>query len=228
MDEALKVAPAEYWRYVLIATRPEARDANFTWRDFEAHVNSELNDVLGNFVHRTLTFVNSNFNSKIPEPQELDEKDEALKNRIESSPSKVSQLFDQFQLRSALAEIIELARAGNQYLSEREPWHLVKKDRAKTATTLYFAVAGRQIDRHPNFPIPAGNGATYSRTTQPDRRARMVGRGKTCPEAWSHHRQSDPTLPQGLRAGAVMTVVEDAITQTRFARPHSRLVRRPH
>jgi len=139
IDEALKVAPAEYWRYVLIAIRPETRDANFTWRDFESHVNSELNDVLGNFVHRTLTFVNNYFDSKIPEPQELDSKDEALKNRIESSPSKVSQLFDQFQLRSALGEIIELARAGNQYLSEREPWHLVKTDRAKTATTLYFA-----------------------------------------------------------------------------------------
>jgi len=139
IDEALKVAPAEYWRYVLIAIRPETRDANFTWRDFESHVNSELNDVLGNFVHRTLTFVNNYFDSKIPEPQELDAKDEALKNRIESSPSKVSQLFDQFQLRSALGEIIELARAGNQYLSEREPWHLVKTDRAKTATTLYFA-----------------------------------------------------------------------------------------
>lgn len=139
IDEALKVAPAEYWRYVLIAIRPEARDANFTWRDFESHVNSELNDVLGNFVHRTLTFVNNYFDSKIPEPQELDAKDEALKNRIESSPSKVSQLFDQFQLRSALGEIIGLARAGNQYLSEREPWHLVKKDLAKTATTLYFA-----------------------------------------------------------------------------------------
>ena len=139
IDEALKVAPAEYWRYVLIAIRPETRDANFTWRDFESHVNSELNDVLGNFVHRTLTFVNNYFDSKIPEPQELDSKDEALKNRIESSPSKVSQLFDQFQLRSALGEIIELARAGNQYLSEREPWHLIKTDRAKTATTLYFA-----------------------------------------------------------------------------------------
>ena len=139
IDEALKVAPAEYWRYVLIAIRPEGRDANFTWRDFEAHVNSELNDVLGNFVHRTLTFVNNQFDSKIPEPHELDEKDEALKNRIESSPLKVGSLFDQFQLRNALGEIINLARAGNQYLSEREPWHLIEKDKAKTATTLYFA-----------------------------------------------------------------------------------------
>lgn len=139
IDEALKVAPAEYWRYILIAIRPEARDANFTWRDFEAHINSELNDVLGNFVHRTLTFVNNQFDSKIPEPHELDEKDEALKNRIEASPLKVGSLFDQFQLRSALGEIIELARAGNQYLSEREPWHLIKKDKDKASTTLYFA-----------------------------------------------------------------------------------------
>jgi methionyl-tRNA synthetase len=139
IDEALKVAPAEYWRYILIAIRPETRDANFTWRDFEAHINSELNDVLGNFVHRTLTFVNNQFDSRIPEPHELDEKDEALKNRIESSPFKVGSLFDQFQLRSALGEIIELGRAGNQYLSEREPWHLIKKDKDKASTTLYFA-----------------------------------------------------------------------------------------
>jgi methionyl-tRNA synthetase len=139
MDEALKVAPAEYWRYVLIAIRPEARDANFTWRDFEVHINSELNDVLGNFVHRTLTFINNQFESKIPGPEGLDEKDEALKVRIESSPFKVGSLFDQFQLRGALAETIDLARAGNQYLSEREPWHLIKKDKAQTATTLYLA-----------------------------------------------------------------------------------------
>lgn len=139
IDDALKVAPGEYWRYVLIATRPESRDANFTWRDFEAHVNSELNDVLGNFIHRTLTFVNNQFESKIPEIHELDGLDEALKYRIESSPEKVGLLLDRFELKNALAEIVELARQGNQYLSEREPWHLVKKDRAKTATTLHLA-----------------------------------------------------------------------------------------
>ncbi len=139
IDDALKVAPAEYWRYVLIAIRPEARDANFTWRDFETHVNSELNDVLGNFVHRTLTFVNSHFESKIPEPGVLDSQDQALKSRIESSPTKVGAHLDQFQLKGAVTEIIELARAGNQYLSEREPWHLVKRDLAKTGTTLYLA-----------------------------------------------------------------------------------------
>jgi len=139
MDDALKVAPGEYWRYVLIATRPEARDANFTWRDFEAHVNSELNDVIGNFVHRTLTFLVNQFESKIPEPQNPEEKDEAIRKHIESAPGTVASLLDQFQLRNGLAAIVDLARTGNQYLSEREPWHLIKTDRAKTATTLYYA-----------------------------------------------------------------------------------------
>jgi len=139
IDDALKVAPAEYWRYVLIATRPEARDANFTWRDFETHINTELNDVLGNFVHRTLTFVSSYFDSKIPEPQGFDDKDEEIKKAVESAPSKIASLLDQFELRGGLGAIIEIARAGNQYLSEREPWHLIKKDKAKTATTIYLA-----------------------------------------------------------------------------------------
>jgi methionyl-tRNA synthetase len=139
IDEALKVAPAEYWRYVLIAIRPETRDANFTWHEFETHVNAELNDVLGNFVHRTLTFVNNQFDSTIPQPGELDERDEAIKNEIEQASRKISELLDHFQLRSGLAAAIELARKGNQYLSEREPWHLIKTDRTKTATTLYLA-----------------------------------------------------------------------------------------
>ena len=139
IDEALKIAPAEYWRYVLIAIRPEARDANFTWRDFDAHVNTELNDVLGNFVHRTLTFIANQFDSKIPEPQTLDSRDEEFKGEVQRSPSKIGSLLDQFQLKGALAAVIDLARTGNQYLSEREPWHLIKTNRSKTATTLYLA-----------------------------------------------------------------------------------------
>jgi methionyl-tRNA synthetase len=139
IDEALKVAPSEYWRYVLIATRPEARDANFTWREFEAHTNSELNDVLGNFVHRTLTFIKNRFDSRIPEPAELDSKDLQIKEEIERAPSKIGSLMDNFELKGSLAAIIELARTGNQYLSDREPWHLIRTDPRKTATTLYIA-----------------------------------------------------------------------------------------
>jgi methionyl-tRNA synthetase len=139
IDEALKIAPGEYWRYVLMAMRPESRDANFTWRDFEMHVNSELNDVLGNFVHRTLTFINKNFQSKIPHPGGLDQKDQNFQHEISNAPDYIASSYDRFQLKAALAATIELARRGNQYLSEREPWHLIKTDRQKTATTLFLA-----------------------------------------------------------------------------------------
>jgi len=139
IDDALKIAPGEYWRYVLIAIRPEARDANFTWRDFESHVNSELNDVLGNFIHRTLTFINNSFDSTIPDAKNLNETDEKIVSLITNSPAKIAALLDNFELRNGLAAIIDSARTGNQYLSEREPWHLIKIDREKTATTLHLA-----------------------------------------------------------------------------------------
>ena len=100
MDEALQAAPGEYWRYVLMAIRPESRDANFTWREFEMHINSELNDVLGNFIHRTLTFVNKNFQSRIPKPNDLDQKDQTLQRQIEDAPAQIASLLDQFQLKS--------------------------------------------------------------------------------------------------------------------------------
>jgi methionyl-tRNA synthetase len=155
IDDALKYAPGEYWRYVLIAIRPETRDGNFTWHEFEAHVNAELNDALGNFVHRTLTFINNQFESTIPSPGKLDEKDEQIKNEIEHAPEKIALLLDGFQLRSGLAATIDLARYGNQYLSEREPWHLIKTDHVKTATTLYLAsqlVSALEILLSPYLP----------------------------------------------------------------------------
>jgi methionyl-tRNA synthetase len=139
IDDALKIASGEYWRYVLIAIRPEARDANFTWRDFESHVNSELNDVLGNFIHRTLTFIYNSFESKIPEAKDLNETDGKITDLIANSPTRIAALLDNFELRNGLAAIIDIARTGNQYLSEREPWHLIKTDPEKAATTLHLA-----------------------------------------------------------------------------------------
>jgi methionyl-tRNA synthetase len=123
----------------LIAIRPESRDANFTWHEFETHVNTELNDVFGNFINRTLKFINNNFESRIPDPGDFDQKDDNFKKRIVEAPLTVTSLLDQFELKTALSNVIELARIGNQFLSEREPWHLVKTDPSKTATTLFLA-----------------------------------------------------------------------------------------
>lgn len=136
MDEALRIAEPEYWRYVLISIRPEAKDANFTWREFERHINSELNDILGNFIHRTLTFVKSSFSSCIPPVSDLSSADQELIEKIKKAPSNVGRLMEEFKLRDALAAVVELARSGNEYLSEKEPWHLIRENKQEAATVI--------------------------------------------------------------------------------------------
>ena len=142
MDEALRVAPADYWRYLLIAIRPETKDANFTWKDFQARVNADLNDVLGNFIHRTLTFIKNNFSSAIPAPGEFNDRDKAILARLQEAPKKTSIVLDQCKLREGLSAVIDLARDGNLYLSESEPWHTIKQDKARVrARTTMFICA---------------------------------------------------------------------------------------
>jgi methionyl-tRNA synthetase len=136
MDEALEVAGPEYWRYVLISIRPEMKDANFTWREFERHINTELNDILGNFVHRTLTFVKSNFESRIPEAKDVSEQDKEIIAIAKNVPVKVGNLMDRFRLKEALLAVIDLARSGNEYMSRMEPWHLIKSDEQAAANTI--------------------------------------------------------------------------------------------
>jgi methionyl-tRNA synthetase len=136
MDEALEVAEPEYWRYVLISIRPEVKDANFTWREFERHINTELNDILGNFVHRTLTFVKSNFESRIPEVKDISEQDKEIIAIWKNVPSKVGDLMDRFRLKEALFAVVDLARSGNEYMSRKEPWHLIKSDEQAAANTI--------------------------------------------------------------------------------------------
>ncbi len=139
IEETLKVAPAEYWRYILISIRPETRDSNFTWSEFQSRINADLNDALGNFVHRTLTFIKNHFDSKVPALGKLQDRDQQLLEYVSSAHANVGRLLDEFRLRDALFEVIKLAREGNQYLSEREPWHLIKNDRELSATTIHVS-----------------------------------------------------------------------------------------
>ena len=138
MDEALRVAPPDYWRYLLIALRPETKDANFTWKDFQARINADLNDVLGNFIHRTLTFIENNFSGSLPAPGELDERDNAILRRLRDSPARAGAYLDQCKLREALSVVIDLAREGNLYLSESEPWHTIKREPVRAHTTMFI------------------------------------------------------------------------------------------
>lgn len=140
MDEALEIAEADYWRFVLAAIRPEGKDTDFTWAEFEGLVNSVLNDVIGNYVHRTLTFITNNFHGIVPEPSVMDELDSAFRLKIASCVESVSQHMDNFKIRDGLNSIVEFIRSGNQFLSTKEPWHSIEQDPSKAKTTLYLAV----------------------------------------------------------------------------------------
>ncbi len=140
IDEALKVLPADYWRFVLISIRPETKDSNFTWDIFISTINSILNDTIGNFIHRTLKLIERNFDSKIPPQYSLNEKDKRLLENLKNIFSEVTQLMDSFKLREALNKIVEIARLGNKYLNEEAPWELVRKDKTRAATVLHIAV----------------------------------------------------------------------------------------
>jgi methionyl-tRNA synthetase len=139
IDEALEMFPPDYWRFFLMATRPESKDTNFSWDFFLEKINADLNDTFGNFIHRTLTFINSQFSSEIPQPQKLTAEDEMVFQTIKEKVEAVAQEFEGAKLQSAANTLISISRVGNQYLNEKEPWNLIKADREKAATNLYVA-----------------------------------------------------------------------------------------
>ena len=139
MDEALQLYPADYWRYFLMSTRPETKDTNFSWEIFIEKVNADLNDTFGNFIHRTLTFINTQFNGQIPEPKALDAEAQQILTTVKEKVATITQEIQACKLQSAASNVISLSRTGNQYLNEKEPWNLIKKDRDQAANILYVA-----------------------------------------------------------------------------------------
>jgi methionyl-tRNA synthetase len=126
-------------RYYLIANAPLSRDTDFSWEDFQRRVNDELADVLGNFLHRTFTFTTRFFEGQIPEPSEFDGYDKEFESRIKALPAKVGDYIEKFKFREGLIEIIKLAKYGNKYFNDKEPWKTIKTNKNVTANCLYLA-----------------------------------------------------------------------------------------
>jgi methionyl-tRNA synthetase len=139
IDEALEIFPADYWRYFLIANRPETKDTNFSWELLIEKVNSDLNDTFGNFIHRTLTFINTQFKGEIPQPTSLDNDAKQTLKTIEEKVETIAKEIEDCRLQSAANTVMSISRIGNQYLNEKEPWNLIKTDRDKAANILHVA-----------------------------------------------------------------------------------------
>lgn len=127
-------------RYVLTANAPETKDNDFTWKDFQTRNNSELVAIFGNFVNRALVLTHKYFDGKIPVRGELQPIDNEVIVAIASIPKKIEESLDQFKFREALINMMELARIGNKYLADTEPWKLIKEDESRVGTILNIAL----------------------------------------------------------------------------------------
>jgi methionyl-tRNA synthetase len=136
VEEFLNLFAADPLRYTLAANLPETRDTDFYWKEFQARNNSELADILGNFINRTFTFVHKHFDSKVPLRGQLQQIDADMLKLVEGYPAKISEYFEKYKFRDGVTEIMNLARAGNKYFNDCEPWKSVKADKERCATTL--------------------------------------------------------------------------------------------
>ncbi len=140
LDDYLKIFDPDPLRYCLANILPETKDADFSWKDFQARFNNELADILGNFINRTLTFIHKNFNGQVPDKGKLDSSDKELKKLLSESPQKVGHYIDNFQLRQGVREAMDVARFANKYFNDKMPWKTIKSEPEKCATTLSLCI----------------------------------------------------------------------------------------
>jgi methionyl-tRNA synthetase len=136
LDDFLKKFEADSLRYSLTMNLPETRDADFSWKEFQARHNNELADILGNFINRTFTFVDKYFDGKIPEAGDYDEMDKELMNKLGVARDEVGKAIDNFQFKESLKRTMDFCRFANKYFNDKEPWNTRVADPTKCAVTL--------------------------------------------------------------------------------------------
>ena len=145
-------------RYVLCATAPETKDNDFTWKDFQTRNNSELVGIYGNFINRVVVLTNKYYEGVVPERAELSAYDKEVLAELKAFPAKIAKSIELYRFREALSEMMNLARLGNKYLADEEPWKLVKTDEVRTKTIMNIALqisANLTIVSEPFIPFTA-------------------------------------------------------------------------
>lgn len=127
-------------KYVLTAIAPENKDSEFTWKEFQSRINNELGAIYGNFVNRTLVLTQKYFEGIIPAPNKFNAEDLLVLKELQEIPERISKNIYEYKLREAQAEMMNLARLGNKYLADQEPWKVIKIDEERVKTILYIAL----------------------------------------------------------------------------------------
>ncbi|MAZ29170.1 MAG: methionine--tRNA ligase [Cytophagaceae bacterium] len=189
-------------RYALTANAPETKDNDFTWKDFQARNNNELVAIFGNFINRVVVLTNKYYDGVIPEAFDLNEEDERTLAELRAYPSVIASSLERYRFRESQNELMNLARLGNKYLADAEPWKTIKTDENRTATVMHIALqiaASLAIVCEPFLPH------TSTKLKQ------MLNMEVTA-EDWSRIAADDDILPQGHKinkAELLFTKIED-------------------
>ena len=127
-------------RYALLSSAPETKDNNFTWKDFQTKNNSELVGIFGNFINRVTVLTQKYYNGIVPQPNEFEQVDKDLYHEMQQIPEKIGKNLDEFRFRDALTEMMNLARLGNKYLADEEPWKVIKDNPERVKTQMFCAL----------------------------------------------------------------------------------------
>lgn len=127
-------------RYALTATAPETKDNDFTWTDFQARNNNELVAIFGNFINRVVVLTNKYYDGKVPAPESFSEVDTATLKELQAYPAVIESSIERYRFREAQQELMNVARLGNKYLADAEPWKTIKTDEERTQTVMFVAL----------------------------------------------------------------------------------------
>jgi len=140
LHEYLEAFDPDLLRYAMATILPETKDSDFSWKDYQARVNSELADILGNFVNRSLTFAHRYFEGVVPPLENPSDIDHEVLSQLAAFPAKIGASYETFRNREAVFETMNLARLGNKYFADTEPWHLWKTDKQACANSIHVAL----------------------------------------------------------------------------------------
>ncbi|MBA9078172.1 methionine--tRNA ligase [Rufibacter quisquiliarum] len=205
LHEYLEELPgkADVLRYVLCANAPETKDNDFTWKDFQARNNNELLAIFGNFINRAVVLTHKYYQGAVPQRGELTDFDQEVLAQLAGFPEKIAASLEQYRFKEALGELMNLARLGNKYLADTEPWKLIKTDAARVETILNIALqisASLAILAEPFLPQTAGKLAAMLHYT---------------PGKWDEAGSTD-LLPAGHTIGEAALLfekIEDAVIE---------------
>ena len=142
LPEYLKDFPnqQDVLRYALTANAPETKDNDFTWKDFQARNNNELVAIFGNFINRVVVLTNKYYNGEVPKPSSYNTIDENTLAAVKAYPTVIASSIERYRFREASQELLNLARLGNKYLADEEPWKTIKTDEERTKTVMFVAL----------------------------------------------------------------------------------------